>query len=264
LARRGGSCFAARKQKVMLGDRLRQAREARGAPLHEVEWATKIKGAYLEALEEENFRLIPGAVYVRGFLRTYANYLGIDPEPLIDEYNQADETSGEIISTRSAVLADKRQLVVTPAMIVGVALILLLGVFGLYVKTQFDRYQASLAATSQATPHPNILSPAPSPVALPTPTPSPPPAPKVSAALQLVLKVVNGPAWIRVDIDGKPSTETDVGKIYQPGAVLTFNGNQTVRVISGRASNTSITLNGKDQPLQGGNGGVVDKTFTKA
>jgi cytoskeleton protein RodZ len=247
----------------MLGTKLRQAREAKGAPLHEVEWATKIKAAYLEALEEENFRLIPGAVYVRGFLRTYANYLGIDPEPLIDEYNRADETAAEIISTRSAVLIDKRPLVVTPAMIVGVALILLLAVFGLYVKTQFDRYQASLAATSQATPHPNVLSPAPSPAQVPTP--SPPPAPPVITGVQLIVKVVNGPAWIRVDVDGKPSTETDVGKVYQPGAVLTFNGTSTVRVISGRASNTSVTLNGKDQgPLPANSGGVADKTFSKA
>jgi cytoskeleton protein RodZ len=245
----------------MLGTRLRQAREAKGAPLHEVEWATKIKSAYLEALEEENFRLIPGAVYVRGFLRTYANYLGIDPEPLIDEYNRADETAAEIISTRSAVQIDKRPLVVTPAMIVGVALILLLAVFGLYVKTQFDRYQASLAATSLATPRPTVLSPAPSPVAVPTPHPSP--TPQAPAGVQLVVKVVNGPAWVRVDVDGKPSTETDVGKIYQPGAVLTFTGTQTVRVISGRASNTTVTLNGKDQPLLGGTGGVADKTFTK-
>jgi cytoskeleton protein RodZ len=247
----------------MLGTKLRQAREAKGAPLHEVEWATKIKAAYLEALEEENFRLIPGAVYVRGFLRTYANYLGIDPEPLIDEYNRADETAAEIISTRSAVLIDKRPLVVTPTMIVGVALILLLAVFGLYVKTQFDRYQASLAATSQATPHPNVLSPAPSPAQVPTP--SPPPAPPVITGVQLIVKVVNGPAWIRVDVDGKPSTETDVGKVYQPGAVLNFNGTSTVRVISGRASNTSVTLNGKDQgPLPANSGGVADKTFSKA
>ena len=77
--------------------------------------------------------------------------------------------------------------------------------------------------------------------------------------------MVNGPAWIRVDVDGKPSTETDVGKVYQPGAMLTFNGTSTVRVISGRASNTSVTLNGKDQgPLPGNSGGVADKTFSKA
>lgn len=246
----------------MLGTKLRQAREAKGAPLHEVEWATKIKGAYLEALEEENFRVIPGAVYVRGFLRTYANYLGIDPEPLIDEYNRADETAAEIISTRSAVQTDTRPLVVTPAMIVGVALILLLAVFGLYVKTQFDRYQASLAATSQATPHATLLSPAPSP--LPVPTPSPSPTAKVITGVQLVVKVVNGPAWIRVDVDGKSSPETDVGKVYQPGAVLTFNGTKTVRIISGRASNTTVNLNGQDQgPLPGGADGVADKTFTK-
>jgi cytoskeletal protein RodZ len=247
----------------MLGTKLRQAREAKGAPLHEVEWATKIKSAYLEALEEENFRLIPGSVYVRGFLRTYANYLGIDPEPLIDEYNRADETASDIISTRSAVQIDKRPLVVTPAMIVGVALILLLAVFALYVKTQFDRYQASLAATSQATPRSNMLSPAPSPTAPPAPSPSP----VVKAAptgVQLVIKVVNGPAWIRVDVDGKASPETDVGKIYQPGAMLSFTGTKSVRVISGRASNTTISLNGQDQgPLPGGADGVADKTFSK-
>ena len=135
----------------MLGSKLKQAREARGVPLSEVEWATKIKSTYLEALEEENYGDIPGAVYARGFLRTYALYLGLDADPLIAEYN-ASAGAKEIISTRPAVMVEPRGLMVTPAMVVGVALVLLLAIFGFYLKTQFDRYQASLAAGSHPTP----------------------------------------------------------------------------------------------------------------
>lgn len=247
----------------MLGTKLRQAREARGAPVQEVEWATKIKAAYLEALEEENYHAIPGAVYVRGFLRTYARYLDLDAEPLIAEYNAADEAANEIISTRPSVRVDRRPLVVTPAMIVGVALILLLAIFVLYVKTQFDRYQASSAATgSQPTAHANILSPAPS---APAPArPSPSPTAKVYNDVELVIKVLNGPAWLQVDTDGQPSGETGAsGKTYQPGALLTFTGTRSVHVISGKADNTFVTFNGQDLGALQGAGDVADKTYTK-
>jgi hypothetical protein len=247
----------------MLGTKLRQAREARGAPVQEVEWATKIKAAYLEALEEENYHAIPGAVYVRGFLRTYARYLDLDAEPLIAEYNAADEAANEIISTRPSVRVDRRPLVVTPAMIVGVALILLLAIFVLYVKTQFDRYQASSAAAgSQPTAHANILSPAPS-TSVPA-RPSPSPTAKVYNDVELVIKVLNGPVWLQVDTDGQPSGETGAsGKTYQPGALLTFTGTKSVHVISGKADNTFVTFNGQDQGALQGAGDVADKTYTK-
>ena len=247
----------------MLGSKLKQAREARGVPLSEVEWATKIKSTYLEALEEENYRDIPGAVYARGFLRTYARYLDLDPEPLIAEYNATDASANEIISTRPSVRVDRRPLVVTPAMIVGVALVLLLGVFGLYVKTQFDRYQASSAAAgSQPSPHANI--PVAGALTVRPPKPSPSPTAKVYNDVELVIKVQTGPAWLQVDTDGQPSGETgSSGKTYQPGALLTFNGTKSVRVISGRASNTFVTFNGQDQGAMQGSGDVADKTYTK-
>jgi cytoskeletal protein RodZ len=245
----------------MLGSKLKQAREARGVPLSEVEWATKIKSAYLEALEEENYSAIPGAVYTRGFLRTYARYLGIDPDPLIAEYN-ATAGATEIISTRPAVTVEPRRLMVTPAMVVGVALILLLAVFGFYVKTQFDRYQASLAAGSP-TPHVTVPSPVPSVAQAPTPSPSP--TAKVYTGVELIIRIQGGPAWLRVDTDGQPSAETTAGgKIYQPGAILTFTGTKTVHVISGKANNTFVTFNGQDQGAMQGNGDVADKTYTKA
>src|SRR5258708_33478330 len=97
------------------------------------------------------------------------------------------------------------------------------------------------------------------------PTPSPSPTAKVYAGVELIIKISNGPAWLRVDIDGQPSAETGAGgKIYQPGAVLTINGTKTVHVTSGMANNTDVTFNGQDQGPMQGSGDVADKTYSKA
>lgn len=68
-----------------IGAVLRQARSERGLSLEEVQEATKIRVRYLEGLEREDYDVLPAAVYVRGFLKTYANYLGLDGEELIQE-----------------------------------------------------------------------------------------------------------------------------------------------------------------------------------
>jgi len=53
----------------------------------QAELATKIRGKYLRALEEEQFDVLPAQTYVKGFLRTYAEYLGLDGQLYVDEYN---------------------------------------------------------------------------------------------------------------------------------------------------------------------------------
>ncbi len=53
----------------------------------QAEQATKIRGKYLRALEEERFEVLPSGTYVKGFLRTYADYLGLDGQLYVDEYN---------------------------------------------------------------------------------------------------------------------------------------------------------------------------------
>jgi len=68
-----------------IGSSLRAAREQRGLRLADIERATRIRSRYLQALEEERFDLIPGVVYARGFLRTYADHLGLDGERFVDE-----------------------------------------------------------------------------------------------------------------------------------------------------------------------------------
>jgi cytoskeleton protein RodZ len=70
-----------------IGNSLREARLRQGLEFVEVEQATKIRGKYVRALEDEQFEILPGQTYVKGFLRTYAEYLGLDGQLYVDEYN---------------------------------------------------------------------------------------------------------------------------------------------------------------------------------
>lgn len=74
-----------------IGRRLRQAREARGITLETAEEETKIRRRYIEALEVGRVADLPGEVYVKGFLRTYGNYLGLDGPELVEAYKLATE-----------------------------------------------------------------------------------------------------------------------------------------------------------------------------
>ncbi|HYG58950.1 MAG TPA: helix-turn-helix domain-containing protein, partial [Symbiobacteriaceae bacterium] len=76
-----------------IGRRLRAAREARGITLEVTEDETKIRRKYIEALEAGQEAGLPGDAYLKGFLRTYGNYLGLDGTALVDEYKQHKEQS---------------------------------------------------------------------------------------------------------------------------------------------------------------------------
>jgi transcriptional regulator with XRE-family HTH domain len=69
-----------------LGHILREARETKGYTLAEVQDQTRISIRFLEALEDGAYDILPTAVHVRGFLRNYARFLGLDPEPLLNRY----------------------------------------------------------------------------------------------------------------------------------------------------------------------------------
>jgi hypothetical protein len=70
-----------------IGSSLRDARVRQGLDFPELEERTKIRPKYLRALEEERFDILPAPTYVRGFLRSYAEALGLDGQPFVDEYN---------------------------------------------------------------------------------------------------------------------------------------------------------------------------------
>ena len=70
-----------------IGPSLREARERRGLAYSQVEADTAIRSRYIRALEEEEFDILPGPTYTKGFLRSYAEYLGLDGELFVDEFN---------------------------------------------------------------------------------------------------------------------------------------------------------------------------------
>jgi cytoskeleton protein RodZ len=78
-----------------IGNSLREARLRQGLEIPRIEAETKIRGKYLRALEEEQFEVLPGDTYVKGFLRTYADYLGLEGQLYLDEYNSRFTTAEE-------------------------------------------------------------------------------------------------------------------------------------------------------------------------
>jgi cytoskeletal protein RodZ len=94
-----------------IGNSLREARVRRGIEFAQAELATKIRGKYLRALEEEHFEVLPAETYVKGFLRTYAEYLGLDGQLYVDEYNSRfviGEEQSEARARRSAARPQRR------------------------------------------------------------------------------------------------------------------------------------------------------------
>lgn len=72
----------------VIGDTLSEARTRRAADLEEVHAATGIRPRYLEAIEQEDWDALPEEFYARSFIRKYARFLDVDPEPLVEEYRR--------------------------------------------------------------------------------------------------------------------------------------------------------------------------------
>ena len=94
-----------------IGNSLREARLRQQLDFPGLEQAIKIRGKYLRALEDEQFELLPASTYVKGFLRAYADYLGLDGQLYVDEYNSRfviGEEQTEARARRSAARPQKR------------------------------------------------------------------------------------------------------------------------------------------------------------
>lgn len=97
---------------VRIGEILKSTRTHQGLEIAEVEERTKIRTKYLRALEHEDWHVLPSPAYARGFLRTYAQLLGLDAEALIDEFRRQVESelpSGQPYTFREPVLERRRQ-----------------------------------------------------------------------------------------------------------------------------------------------------------
>jgi cytoskeleton protein RodZ len=238
-----------------LGERLRVAREARGLSLSEVSEQIRIRTVYLVALEEENWRAIGAPVYVRGFLRTYARFLGLDPEEVVTQFGEAVPSEPASEPHYVAGPAPRRSSTITwIAACIAVLLVAFVAYNALTMRhPEVASPDVSATATPAAAPSPSAGVAAAGNSAPAARAASPTPGPGARQSLALVL---SAPSWLRVVVDGNVSMEGT----FPAGTSKTFHGRAaSVRV--GNAGGVEIYVDGKDVGKLGKSGDVVDRAF---
>jgi len=229
---------------MTLGEVLAARRGERGLTIQQAAAATRIRAHYLSALESDEFERLAAPVYAKGHLRTYARYLGLDPEPLVAMLRTETQDPRRLLSIGK--LVARPRMVLTAPALAAASLVVLAGAFTGYAWRQI-----------QADQRPVVTSPAAQPAAVAlsgTPQPSPTPALR-----PIVVGVhVTDEVWINVFVDGRPQY-ADAGKTLPAGSVVYFSG-VDIKITSGKAAATFITLDGRAVGALGS--GVATRDFS--
>lgn len=262
-----------------IGRVLERTRKERGLSLEEAEKATKIRRRYLEGLEQDDYTVLPDAVYARGFLKTYANFLGLDGEELSQElrtrkkprrerrlsYATAPRSELErpIISPGGVPGADKRKLPTSTIVTVAVAALVIAALIGaLY----FVGLGVRASGAEDADDARRIAAPAePQPEGSRGATAEAPedeasgvPSGTSSGTLSVGVEVEGTPAWIRIRSD----SETVFEEVAPPGFSRTFEASRVVGIRAGDAGAVSVEVNGQEVGKLGEPGQVLERAYT--
>jgi len=254
---------------VWIGNVLREAREARGWSLEEVSERTKIKRRYIQAMEEGSFDVLPGRVYVKGFLRSYAKLLGLSPEELIAGFEKQYMVEDlapipEVIGGRKNLSWQSRRprFVVYALLVVIVGLLMVFGIrlsgkeAGFYKDMSLKQEQDGNSAVSKTSPGGDSRE---KPV-VPEANPAPGQSKGVDFAHQgvdLMLTVTRESCWMRVVVDGEVKY---VGELAARQS-RSFQAGERIEVKLGNAGAVQVRLNGRDLGYIGKRGEVVEKEF---
>jgi cytoskeletal protein RodZ len=218
-----------------IGSSLRQARQLRGLEVADVERSTRIRAKYLQALEDEEFDVLPGPAYVRGFLRTYAEALGLDTNLLVDEYNERhapredDLPAIQPVGIRAPVTQLAR-----PMAILAVGFV----VFGGVAVWQLG------FTSAKRTPIPTAAAEAPRVVVKPVTRRTAAVKPAVVRPATLVVRASRGDCWVLVR-SGGPSGHVLYERILGHGGTLRFGLKRKLWVRLGAPWNADVTARGK-------------------
>jgi cytoskeleton protein RodZ len=276
-----------------IGRFLEQKRKERGLSLEEVEQATKIRKRYLTGLEREDYTILPDAVYARGFLKTYANYLGLDGEALSRQlkstrkprrerginYNTRPESDFEkpLVTPSGLTGTQKRKISTSAIVTLLVALLALVAVIGVlyFVGRGVQASKEGNPPSGEAPPRQEQQI-----VADRDKTPEAGPAKedpvekqgkaghdeKATGAersvppdtLQVLVNVRERPSWILIRTDGTAAYE----QVAQPGFSKTFEAEQQLYIKSGDAGAVTVEINSQDVGTLGGAGEIVARNYT--
>jgi cytoskeleton protein RodZ len=257
------------------GENLRREREMRGVSLEEIADATKIGVRTLRALEADEFEKLPGGIFTRSFVRTYAKYLGLDEESIMAEFQLVAPPSAQTDLRRMSQQRPPRPKEGFRGRIAGlvIAVAMLAGGYGLYRYTHrvhklplptaqpappvtsatgsggassqtggASQVPAVEAATTNSGPGTEGAATQTSASSAPQESSTQPPAPAPTAESPLVLQVAaTEKSWVAVESDGKPVTQ----RVMEPNEIQTFRAKFSFDVITGNAEGIILTLNGK-------------------
>jgi hypothetical protein len=212
-----------------IGNSLREARLRQALDFPELEQATKIRGKYLRALEDEQFEVLPAQTYVRGFLRTYAEFLGLDGQLYVDEYNSRYVVDDETLRPRRAASQRVRQQRRVESRVVVLALLGIAAVTALVLLAW--RYTGGNGTTIL----PTVSAPAPTAAATPP---------------LLSLRGVRGPSFVRVRAGSATGRILFSGTLAR-GDVQRFT-EPRLWVQIARPRNLRIVVRGKTLPRRAG------------
>jgi len=231
--------------KESIGNYLRREREIRKISLREVANHTRVREHLLKAIEEDQFQLLPSATYIKGFLLTYANYIGLDPNDVIRRYEnflKGEPVRHTEVPPEKKILWKRKHLLMIGGVIVASLIALY---FFLYL---------SKPAVESISVKPKTEE-----------TLTSPPLPQITGTtsvaeeepLSLQLKAVEK-TWVRIQVDGQPEQEM----ILKPGEGGSHRGLKQIRLLVGNAGGLDLVFN--ERPLErfGKSGEVVTLTFT--
>lgn len=231
------------------GNRLRAAREARGLSLEKIARETRISVRFLEAIEAEEFDVLPGGVYTRGFIRSYAAIIGLDPDQIAAEYQQLD-TRNEPEPVVRNVVRQRRN--VDRAFLGGAAIALVVMILLFYVFSG-DRQPGDVAGEPPVAREDTVT---PAPVAMP-PSPSSP-GDAMAPALTIEMQVIDR-TWLSLSVDGQNIV---VSEILERGATRTYHAQGSIQLRVGNAAGLILRINEHQLPSLGKAGQVRDIEFT--
>ena len=234
-----------------IGTTLREARVRRKLTLQQVEEDTKIRVKYVQAMENEDFDLMPGQAYIKGFLQTYATYLGLDSSIILDEYRSRGVHREEHQPFGGSSVIGKPHSHRGRNTLVFIAIACLLVLAVIYV---LGLNAEDATKTGGSGIDPGLLSPSPSATPSRSATPSPSASPTVGPNV-VVLAASGGPCWLEVRSGGADGAVLYSGTVAAGTRQLFRQTPLWVKI--GNPQALAISVGGKDMPGLEGVGPLI-------
>lgn len=229
------------------GASLKRERELRGISIQEIARTTKISTRMLEAIETENFKALPGGVFNRGFIRSYARGIGLNEDDAVNGYLQALREEGaegiDHLETPPPASASRLPILPLAVLLVAVALVVLIVLSMRGRGGQPQGGARPTAGQSQPTEAPPVES---VPVVTtnqfsPMPEPQLQPAPQQQPAPITLSMTFTADTWVWGTADGQPFSQA----IYHTGQQQVFTANSELYLEVGNPAGMTYRINGK-------------------